>query len=210
MENLNLDELCEAWQKSRAHVGRAKSHIKTARQLVASIGTAGWSWLSEALNDEQQKWFVAAFFNSYPVPRRLLKEMIRAAVLEKNPSFNQSFIEPCVQSFGSEAILTQLLNYLESASDREKAGVASALYWVRGEGSTSDLRSRLRCQMLREFVNNPDLEVRRRIIPMLALDAKKYPKDLRPLIAQAIAIARSHSDEYIKHRVEIQLRVTVP
>ena len=89
--------------------------------------------------------------------------MLRAAVLEKNPSFNPSFI-----------------GYL-------------------------DLRLRIRCHMLREFIDNTDLELRPRIIPMLVLDAKKYPEELRPLIAQAIAIARSHSDEYIRHRVEIQL-----
>lgn len=35
MENLNLNELYEAWQKSRAEVARAKLHIKTARQLIA-------------------------------------------------------------------------------------------------------------------------------------------------------------------------------
>ena len=136
----------------------------------------------------------------------MLKQMLLAAVLEKDPSYNRDFIQPCVQSFGPETVRIQLLEYLESGSDAEKAGAASALYWVRGDGdSTSEVWQRICCQMLREFVHNPNLEVRRRIIPMLDLKFRKYPRDLRPLTKQAIDIARSHSDEYIRHRVEIQL-----
>jgi hypothetical protein len=203
---LTLDELYDRWEKARRSATLSRTHVKAARQLVSSIRAAGWSWLEEALNDDRRKWFVAAFFKSYPVPRRMLKPMLFAGVLEKNPSYNRDFIEPCVKSFGPETLLIQLLEYLESGSDEEKAGAASALYWVGGDDdSTADLRQRIRCQLLREFVHNSHLEVRRRIIPMLELRARKYPKDLRPLTRQAIDIARSHSDEYIRHRVEIQL-----
>lgn len=203
---MTLDELYDLWERSRRNLGLSHCHIKAARQLVSSIRGAGWSWLAEALNDNRRKWFVAAFFNSYPVPRRMLKQMLLAGVLEKDPSYNRDFIQPCLQSFGPETILIQLLEYLESGSDEEKAGAASAFYWVRGDGeSTADLRLRIRCQMLREFVHNSDLEVRRRIIPLLDLEAREYPRELRPLTKQAIDIARSHSDEYIRHRVEIQL-----
>lgn len=201
-----LDELYDSWERSRRHGGLAHSHIKAARQLVSSSRGAGWSWLAKALNDERRKRFVGAFFESYPVPRRMLKQMLIAGVLEKNPSYNRDFIQPCVQSFGAETVLIQLLEYLESGSNEEKAGAASAFYWVRGDSdSTKDLRRRIRCQMLREFVHNSDLEVRRTIISLLDLEARKYPRDLRSLTKQAIDIARSHSDEYIRHRVEIQL-----
>lgn len=98
------------------------------------------------------------------------------------------------------------MEYLESGTDQEKAGAASAFYWVRGGGdSTSDLRLRIHCKMLLEFVHNSDLQVRRRIIPMLELQGSKNPRNIRPLTKQAIEIVRSHSDEYIRHRVEIQL-----
>jgi hypothetical protein len=60
--------------------------------------------------------------------------------------------------------------------------------------------------LLREFVTNADVNVRRSIIPSLNLDEANYPDDLKPLVAQAIAIARSHPDDYIPHRVEVQLR----
>jgi len=86
----------------------------------------------------------------------MLKQMLLAAVLEKDPSCNRDFIQPCVQSFGPETVRIQLLEYLESGSDAEKAGAASALYWVRGDGdSTSEVWQPIRCQMLREFVHHP-------------------------------------------------------
>jgi hypothetical protein len=208
---LTLDDLYDLWERSRRNVGLSHSHIKAARQLVSSIRGAGWSWLAEALNDNRRKWFVAAFFKSYPVPRHLLKQMLLAGVLEKDPSYNRNFIQPCVQTFGPETVLIQHLEYLESGTDEEKAGAASAFYWVRGESdSTSDLKLGIRCQMLREFVHNSDVEVQRRIIPLLDLEARKYPSDLRPLTKQAIDIARSHPDEYIRHRVEIQLGACGP
>ena len=46
----------------------------------------------------------------------------------------------------------------------------------------------------KEFVDNPDLDVQRRIIPMLSLESEAYPEGVRPLIPIAIEIARSHSD----------------
>lgn len=73
-----------------------------------------------------------------------------------------------------------------------------------------ELREQIRCQMLREFVSNEDLEVRRRIIPMLVLDESRYPEDVRLHVSKAIEIARAHPDEYIRHRVEIQLGAKGP
>jgi hypothetical protein len=37
------------------------------------------------------------------------------------------------------------------------------------------------------------------------LDAAAYPDDLKPLVGEAIHIARTHSDGYIRQRVEVQL-----
>jgi hypothetical protein len=68
---LTLDELYDRWEKARRSATLSRTHVKAARQLVSSIRAAGWSWLEEALNDDRRKWFVAAFFKSYPVPRRM-------------------------------------------------------------------------------------------------------------------------------------------
>jgi hypothetical protein len=47
--------------------------------------------------------------------------------------------------------------------------------------------------------------VRRGILPGLELEESAYPESLRPLVAQAVEIARNHDDDYIRHRVEVQL-----
>jgi hypothetical protein len=182
--------------------------MQAARKRMARNTPDDWQWLAESLAHPERKWFVAGVFELHPVPGRLLGPMLRAGVLEPSPSFNRDFIEPCVASLGARQVMEVLLRYLESGTDAEKAGAASALYWVgsnpRNE-DLDDLSQRLRCRMLREFVDNPDLNVRRRIIPMLRLEPDAYPEELRPLLPVAIRVARSHPDEYIRHRVEVQL-----
>ena len=133
--------------------------------------------------------------------------MLRAAVLERNPSLNRYFIEPCVRSYGAVRIGTALISYLENGSNEEKAGAASALYWVQPKPNEdiSGLKTQIRAAELREFVQNDDLLVRQRLIPMLSLNPNHYSEELRPLIMLAIEIARTHPDKYIRHRVEVQL-----
>jgi hypothetical protein len=197
------------WCKVRRQPGQeAHRRMQAARLRVAQNTPDDWRWLAESLNDPDRKWFVAQVFQFQPVPKRLFKSMLRAGVLERNPSLNRVFIEPCVRSLGGRRVLEELLRYLECGTDVEKAGAASAFYWAGhnplGE-DLAELRQRIDWQMLREFVGNEDVQVRRRIIPLLRLEPDSYPEELRPLVARAVAIARAHPDEYIRHRVEIQL-----
>lgn len=203
------DEHYRLWSEARQTSEEdARRWIAAARKRVARNTPDDWRWLAESLADGERKWFVAGIFEIHPVPGRMLGPMLRAAVLERNPSANRWFVEPCVESLGGRRVLEALLRYLESGTDAEKAGAVSALYWAggnpRGE-ELAGLRERIRGRMLREFVDNPDLEVRRRIIPMLRLEPEAYPEELRPLIPVAVEVARSHPDAYIRHRVEVQL-----
>jgi hypothetical protein len=207
------DEHCRLWISACALPGNeADQQMQSARKRVAENSSDDWQWLVEALTDPERKWFVAKVFESQSMPRRLLTPMLHAGVMERNPSFNKYFIEPCVSCFGARRVLVELLGYLESGSDEEKAGAASALYWVGGRSDDNllELHLRIRNRLLLEFVNNPDLNLRRRIIPMLQLKKALYPKELRPLVSQAVKIARKHPDEYIRHRVKVQLGVGGP
>ena len=211
---MNWHEHYHLWSEVRRKPGEA-AHLRmqAARKRVAENTSDDWRWLRESLDDPDRKWFVAEVFKFQPVPKRLWGPMLRAGVMERDPSFNRVFIDPCVRSFGGQRVLEELLLLLESGTDVEKAGAASAFYWVRGNPEKEDLtemRERIYRQMLREFVANEDLQVRRRIIPMLPLERRKYPKELRPLVARAVEIARAHPDEYIRHRVEIQLGACGP
>jgi hypothetical protein len=68
-----------------------------------------------------------------------------------------------------------------------------------------DVWDRKRETYLRVFVFNENVTVRRQVIPSLNLDEESYSLELKPLVQQAIEIARSHPDQYIRHRVEVQL-----
>ena len=182
--------------------------IQAARKRVAQNNPEDWEWLRTSLGDAERKWFVAAVFQFQPVPKRLVEPMLRAAVLERNPSRNRVFIDPCVRTYGTKRVCTKLLAYLETGSNEEIAGAASAFYWAwrpqPGE-DVAELRTRIRAAMLQTFVRNEDLQVRRRIIPQLILEPGAYSDELRPLVRNAIEIARAHPDAYIRHRVEVQL-----
>lgn len=205
---MSWDEHYQLWSEARHRPGQdAHWRLQASRKRVAKNSPDDWTWLKESLTDPERKWFVALIFKFQPVPKRLFSSMLLTSVLERDPSLNRVFVEPCVRSFGARRVLEDLLRFLESGTNSEKAGAASALYWVvdnpRNE-ELGDIGQRIRCQLLREFVDNVDLEVRRRIIPMLKLKPKSYPKEFRALVPVAIKIACSHPDESIRHRAEIQ------
>jgi hypothetical protein len=180
------------------------------------------NWFKTALAHEQSKFFCA--FVLHPpreVPEDLYESMLRAAVYERDPSANQAFVIPCCETFGGKRVNETLIEWFEKGTDLEKAGAVQALYhaclistpasaWRRPGMDqqfklVGDLWMRQRCLLLREFVSNPSVLVRQRIIPHLDLrDASSYPEELRPLVAEAIQIAKNHDDGYIRHRLDIQ------
>lgn len=190
---------------------------KRARKLLQRKPVPDLEWLLAVLEgttkeDQRKRYFLcSALSHTGQVPPLLFLPMLRAAVYERNPSLNRWFIEPCLRWAGLRRVNEVFVHYLETGTNAEKAGAASAFYWsmarnprVRDE-DIRDLGARIRCRFLTEFVANEDVDVRRRILPGLLLDPEYYPEELHPLIPQAIQIARSHSDPYIRHRIEIQL-----
>jgi hypothetical protein len=224
-----LEDQCRAFVSAPRYDFAKKEQIVTeARRLLSTATQDDWESLSNALEVDQRKWFIAAIFARSPVPKRLLKAMIRAAVYEVNPSLNRDFVTPCISSYGHRIVNEALLDVVETGTNFEKAGAVNALYWggmslsfpenttkFTLENATPESRAaylelknvweRKKCLFLREFVSNENVDVRRSIIPSLKLDESVYPDDLKPLVPKAIEIARNHSDEYIRHRVEVQL-----
>jgi hypothetical protein len=164
------------------------------------------TWFKNALEHEERKFFVAF----------VLKEPRTVPEILYEPMF--------VQRHGScwGRARKRPRAWFENGSDREKAGAVQALYhvgrvgvpdsyWRRPDSGAAfkllgDPWIRQRCLLLREFVNNPSVLVRQRIIPHLDLiDVSSYPEQLQPLVPQAIQIARNHPDAYIRHRLEIQM-----
>jgi hypothetical protein len=143
--------------------------------------------------------------------------LVHAGIYDPDPSLNAQFVRPAVAAFGRERVQTALLGFLREGTNPERAGAARAWYWTgmsskyveanRAEWKAlAGLRSAWREAALREFVSNEDIDVRRCILPGLPLSSKHYPADLHALVTGAVGIARTHPDEYIRHRVEIQVR----
>ncbi|QDT95264.1 hypothetical protein [Gimesia aquarii] len=208
--------------------GSQDEAVRVGRCKLQRADESDWQWLADALKDPMEKWFVAAIFRGCPVPKRFVETMLRAAIHEVDPDSNRQFILPCVESFGHRKVNEFLLNVVEGDDDVEIAGAVAALYWANMQIqftdnvpqltldyatpesrkeflALNDVWERKRETFLRVFVNNYNVSIRQRIIPSLNLDESAYPDELKPLVQHAIEIARNHSDEYIRHRVEVQL-----
>lgn len=162
-----------------------------------------------------------------PWPEGIFDALVRAIVLDPNPSFNRQLIQPALTAVGHRRVQKALLETLAHGTNAEKAGSTRAWYWTpvrprferlehlkaripteesaREHEALADLRARWREATLREFVANDDLDVRRSILPGLSLKPADYPDDLKDLVATAVHLARTHPDEYIRHRVEHQI-----
>lgn len=194
-----------ALKERRALYDRA---MEAARKAPASY----WDWFAtidanDRMNGSLAGAVLLGWLGSAPVPRRMIDAMLRAAVEERNPSFNRKFIEPCARAYGRRAVVERLLVYLERGTNSEKAGAANALYWASmfGEDDLGDLRAVEKATLLRIFIDVDDLDVRRAIIGKLPLRTKDHPSEAHADVAKAIEIARSSGDAYLEHRVEIQL-----
>lgn len=181
---------------------------KAARGRGELDNPTGWQWVRAAVGDPDRRRFVADVFNKQSIPKKLAHLMLEMGVNEPNPSGNRYFIEPAVKALGATYVLRRLKTHLEDGIGFEKAGAASAAYWVRGDAADVDYQranAEFRDELLRQFIANEDIEVRRRILPGLSMRASDYSTDVGRLIPDAIQIARNHQDPYIKHRIEIQL-----
>jgi hypothetical protein len=193
------------------------------------MGESDIRWFRQALSDKRKKRFVVYAFNSLGIepPEALFSDLLRAAVYEVNPSYNQYFINPLLRPLGTRRINEELLQWFPQASDFEKAGIANALYWAnvplcfkgydnwkRGVATPEsqaeydafeDIRRLRRELFLQEFVRNSNIDVRRSLLPKLDLDASHYSDELKSLISEAIQIARSSDDQYTRARLKVQL-----
>ncbi|QNP75577.1 hypothetical protein IAG44_04285 [Streptomyces roseirectus] len=144
-----------------------------------------------------------------PLPEEFFVPLIEAAVHDPDPSFNRQFVEPALRAFGRRRVQSALLDRLRTGTNPERAGVARAWYWTglpkAAQDRAPDVVAAWNEAALREFVGNDDLDVRRCLIPGLWLYAPAHSPELRPLVDRAVAIARAHPDDYIRHRVDHQV-----
>ncbi|MGW4413046.1 hypothetical protein ACWEJ6_54500 [Nonomuraea sp. NPDC004702] len=213
--------------------GRTEDDRASFQQcLAAVVDLLGIKVAPEPDPNDQQRWnqraraaLRKACRDGLTLPDSSFEILIKAAVYDPNPSLNRQFIEPALNAFGRWRVRAALLNYLLRGTDEERAGAARAWYWsalplelhqVRAETLTAEGRTEpddpsvltrdWHQAALQEFVNNEHLDVRRCLLPGLPLWRSAYAPELHDLVDAAVSIARSHPDEYIRHRVEHQVR----
>lgn len=219
MNAASWDELFDTFRKN----GKHEDLIAVARRRLSANSDEDWDRLVSGLSDKTLKWFVADIFEKSPVPKRLVHELVRAAINEPNPSLNRRFIAPCIASFGHRKVNELLLDIVERGSNIKIAGAVAALYWANMqlqfigdvpeytlEHATEESRAaylelndvweRKRQLFFDTFINNEDIDVRRQILPSLKLQNQDDDA-----VQKVMQIAHQHPDEYIRRRVEVKL-----
>ena|SRR5215217_5084244 len=204
------------------------------RRILAETPVPGLNlgWLVTALADGERRWFAAAVCakasGSYldaafdggsgeDVPRlpqgsfpsSMLDALARAAVLERDPSFDGHFVRPAIWMFGWAATVDAITRYLHDGTAAEKWGAVNALYHASGAWrppygpETIDARTfaahwRPASEaMLTEFVHTTDRSLQQTIVRWLG-PIEQYRPSLRDLARRAHEIARNHSDAFVR------------
>jgi len=131
--------------------------------------------------------------------------LLRAAVDEADPSFNQDFLTPALRAFGYRKVQEMLLSYLELGTPREQAGARRAWYWA-GKPCDEDRRVKRDSLLLTTFVECEDVAVRGSSMYFLSLNPADYAEASRLLLPTAIHLARTHPDTYVRRQLEEKLR----
>ena len=166
-------------------------------------------WFEAALSDDIKKWFAAGFLAVVPHachPLRLV--LLRAAIMEENPSSNRTFILPLREVMSYPDFIKSMIEIADPKNPVEIAGVADASYWAKIDLKKSDdLATRVRFNSWRvhRFLETQNVYARRSLLSGMSFKDADIPQDVRVARDQVITIARNHSDEYIRYRLEIQL-----
>lgn len=192
------------------------------RACAPSTATA----LTALLADPRYRHFVKSVVDATRcVPEPLVRPMLVAAASTLNPSTNQDFVLPCIETAGRRLVVTTLVEIAMTGSDWLKAGATNALYWAWMPGyglgwsfdvgaaddgtwpsslltePVEDVRMAFEDWALREFIDNVDVDVRRSLLRHIVAAGRREPV----LFAQAVAIARTHADTYIRQRLATEL-----
>jgi hypothetical protein len=211
-ETINWDQLADGYTMEQNFLHRRVFITPEALQKLIAPTEEDIDWLIQALGHAERKWFVAELFRvSEVIPESLFLPVMDAAINEIDPSNNKYFVEPCMKTFGPRRVNEYLLEVVSKEENHRKAGAVNALYWAGvllrnlSYEDLSDLWMRKRILFLETFVLNSDVDIQRSLISKLNVNSMDYPKSHQHMVTEAISIARESKDEYIRHRIEVQL-----
>jgi hypothetical protein len=124
-------QLIKAGPKSQLELTAIDDFLGKAASAFPRGGDSALAWFVAALTEPPRKWFVAKILERVnPVPRTLLAPLLMAALGEPNPSANRVFVEPCVRTFGAQAVKARLNELAMQSEENDGESLANALYWV--------------------------------------------------------------------------------
>ena len=134
---MNLDAHFVEYVQAKSLKDKNAGH-HTIRKIVGRIASnfprdnpEALAWFTAALAHDEKKWFVAKLLEKVnPVPKALFDDLVFAALLEDDPSFNKWFIAPCVRSFGVEQVKSRIMTFAPHPQVIENEGVNKVMYWV--------------------------------------------------------------------------------
>lgn len=207
-EPLTKNELEEVSSKYSGKHAPREVHAKLVPRLP-KIKEELLNWFEEAFLNDSKKWFAAGLLSLTPQSCKPLKKaLLRAAITEENPSFNRNFIAPLRAVMTYPEAINSMIEMIDSNNPAEVAGVSNASYWARIELSESDdlkARTQLNAWKIERFLDLSDVYARRTLIAGMSFDKAFVPDEYKEKSNRVIELARNHEDEYIRHRLEIEL-----
>jgi hypothetical protein len=113
-----------------------KKLIGGAASTLPKDNSESLAWFISSLNQSPNKWFVAKVMAlAAPVPQSMFDPLVLAALLEPNPSATRNFIEPCVRSFGTQAVRNRIKALSNEPGVTQNNGVENTTYWLPSVGT---------------------------------------------------------------------------
>lgn len=120
------------WVEARFR-GQTALYVQLERQghhRLARGTPEDWEWMREALAHRHKRWLVVPLLDNAPLPRRLLRPMLAAAIQEdRSPGRSRVFVRPCVETYGVERVRELLTEYLTTGSPEERERAKQVLSW---------------------------------------------------------------------------------
>ena len=204
--SLTAEDL-ESLARQHSGVAATRSEYSRIATRMPKIRGAVREWFIGALADDEKKWFAAGLLDVHPDScRGLERDLLRAAMVEENPSLNKAFVRPLRTVLsGGEAL--RILMELADSDSSLVGGAARAAYWSPYLKRSNDRSAYVdfNSWRLRRFVEEHDAFTLRSLLAGLSFAEGDLSADALPLRGAAISKARSHQDEYVGHRITIQL-----
>lgn len=178
------------------------------RSRLPDMTGAVLHWFQNALRRPDRKWTAVALLElNRDAAGYLVRDLLEAAVYELNPSYNRSFVELLTNHITAPQAVEALLSIGDAGGDLAYGGVARAAYWVWIDlpSPKREAAVRLNSWMLSKFIESNAVVAQRCLIAGIRFEESKLTEEARKLRAEAIRKARSHTDEYIRHRLQINL-----